>query len=76
MATTQVKESGKINLNTASAGELTALKGIGEKKGTGHHRPQGEAGQVHLRRSTGGRQWHRTCHAGSKPGHDYRPQPV
>jgi competence ComEA-like helix-hairpin-helix protein len=32
VATTQVKESGKINLNTASAGELTALKGIGEKK--------------------------------------------
>ena len=32
VATTQVKESGKINLNTASASELTALKGIGEKK--------------------------------------------
>ena len=32
VATTQVKESGKINLNTASVGGLTALKGIGEKK--------------------------------------------
>lgn len=27
-----VKESGKVNLNTASINELTALKGIGEKK--------------------------------------------
>ncbi|MFQ2315502.1 ComEA family DNA-binding protein [Aeromonas dhakensis] len=26
------KESGKVNLNTASINELTALKGIGEKK--------------------------------------------
>ncbi|MFC5704834.1 ComEA family DNA-binding protein [Aeromonas eucrenophila] len=29
---TSAKEVGKINLNTASAVELTALKGIGEKK--------------------------------------------
>lgn len=29
---TTAKEAGKINLNTASAAELTALKGIGEKK--------------------------------------------
>lgn len=29
---TTAKEDGKINLNTASAAELTALKGIGEKK--------------------------------------------
>lgn len=29
---TTAKESGKVNLNTASINELTALKGIGEKK--------------------------------------------
>ena len=29
---TAAKESGKVNLNTASINELTALKGIGEKK--------------------------------------------
>ncbi|MEG0010050.1 MAG: ComEA family DNA-binding protein [Aeromonas sp.] len=29
---TSAKEAGKINLNTASAVELAALKGIGEKK--------------------------------------------
>lgn len=29
---TSAKEVGKINLNTASAVELAALKGIGEKK--------------------------------------------
>ncbi|ELI6434162.1 MULTISPECIES: ComEA family DNA-binding protein [Aeromonas] len=29
---TIAKESGKVNLNTASINELTALKGIGEKK--------------------------------------------
>ncbi|WP_323905080.1 ComEA family DNA-binding protein [Aeromonas hydrophila] len=29
---TATKESGKVNLNTASINELTALKGIGEKK--------------------------------------------
>ncbi|MFS1164767.1 ComEA family DNA-binding protein [Aeromonas salmonicida] len=29
---TTTKESGKVNLNTASINELTALKGIGEKK--------------------------------------------
>ncbi|MFM5671085.1 ComEA family DNA-binding protein [Aeromonas hydrophila] len=29
---TTPKESGKVNLNTASINELTALKGIGEKK--------------------------------------------
>ena len=31
-AVTSTKESGKLNLNTASADELTALQGIGEKK--------------------------------------------
>ena len=31
-AVTSAKEVGKINLNTASAVELAALKGIGEKK--------------------------------------------
>ncbi|MGY3894139.1 ComEA family DNA-binding protein [Aeromonas enterica] len=31
-AVTAAKESGKVNLNTASINELTALKGIGEKK--------------------------------------------
>jgi len=31
-AVTTAKESGKVNLNTASINELTALKGIGEKK--------------------------------------------
>lgn len=30
--TTATKESGKINLNTATLAELTTLKGIGEKK--------------------------------------------
>ncbi|MFQ2246295.1 ComEA family DNA-binding protein [Aeromonas enteropelogenes] len=30
--TTAAKESGKLNLNTATLAELTALKGIGEKK--------------------------------------------
>ena len=29
---TAAKESGKVNLNTANINELTALKGIGEKK--------------------------------------------
>lgn len=29
---TAAKESGKVNLNTASINELTALKGIGERK--------------------------------------------
>ncbi|MGL6477424.1 ComEA family DNA-binding protein [Aeromonas hydrophila] len=29
---TTAKESGKVNLNTANINELTALKGIGEKK--------------------------------------------
>ena len=29
---TTAQESGKVNLNTASINELTALKGIGEKK--------------------------------------------
>ncbi|WP_461603859.1 ComEA family DNA-binding protein [Aeromonas salmonicida] len=29
---TTAKESGKVNLNTASINELTALKGIGKKK--------------------------------------------
>ncbi|WP_447826103.1 ComEA family DNA-binding protein [Aeromonas salmonicida] len=29
---TTAKDSGKVNLNTASINELTALKGIGEKK--------------------------------------------
>ena len=29
---TTTKESGKVNLNTASINELTALKGIGKKK--------------------------------------------
>ncbi|MDM5116472.1 ComEA family DNA-binding protein [Aeromonas salmonicida] len=29
---TTAKENGKVNLNTASINELTALKGIGEKK--------------------------------------------
>ena len=29
---TAAKESGKVNLNTASINELTALKGIGEKR--------------------------------------------
>ncbi|GAB5991703.1 ComEA family DNA-binding protein [Aeromonas enteropelogenes] len=30
--TTAAKESGKLNLNTATLAELTTLKGIGEKK--------------------------------------------
>ena len=68
---TAAKESGKVNLNTASINELTALKGSA-RKGPGHRRLPREAGQVHYRGSAGRCERHRASHAGSKSGHDYR----